>query len=105
MVQRISSLSQAADSTLHGHFLMDPSTTTGLTFGYQAGQLTRGVAVVPIALGTVGLTDDATNYVHIVADAVVVDTTMPADTQYVLYEVVTASSVITSITDLRGTVV
>ncbi len=47
-------------------FEYDPTTTTGLNFGYKAGYANiAGKPFTEIAASTVLLTDDATNYVHI----------------------------------------
>lgn len=43
----------------------DGGTTTGLTWGWQAGGFRVGETVYALSAGTIGLTDDATNYVFI----------------------------------------
>lgn len=104
MVQRISEHSRVQDSEIFSHFLYDPATTTGLTFGYQAGQLTTSTGALTIAAGTEALTDDDVNFVYVSGTLVSSAVTTTAAT-YMLYRVTTASGVITLIEDLRGTVV
>ena len=50
---------------LEDTFKENPSTTTGLTWGYQAGIIRLDATVTSIAAGTLGLADDDTNYVEI----------------------------------------
>lgn len=51
--------------TLADIFAENPSTTTGLTWGYKAGAIRVDNVVTAVVAGTLGLTDDATNYVEI----------------------------------------
>src|SRR4051812_16585600 len=43
----------------------NPSTTSGLTFGYSAGLILVGQTVVTVAAGTLTLSASATNYVQV----------------------------------------
>ncbi len=49
-------------------FNENPSTITGLTWGYTAGTLRLNESIVSVEAGTIGLTDDATNYVQLKND-------------------------------------
>jgi len=40
-------------------------TTTGLTWGYKSGDVAYGNVITTVTAGTVGLTDDATNYIMV----------------------------------------
>lgn len=88
-----------------GNFSVDATTTTGLTFGMRAGVIVSGQARTALVAGTVALTDDATNWVHILGSAVAVNSGASPDAGGLLYKVVTVSGVITAITDLRGAIV
>jgi len=46
-------------------FMENPSTTTGLTWGYKGGVYRLDQVVTTVAAGTVGLTDDAVNYIEV----------------------------------------
>lgn len=91
-------------STSHfmSQFALDPATTTGLTLGFTAGFNSLGSTVNAIAASTVTLVDDATNWVHL--HETFIDASVLPSLPSVLYKVVTASGVITSITDHRGTI-
>ena len=81
----------------------DPDTTSGLDFGYKAGKVRNDNVVWETSAGTVTLADDATNYVEVnPADGTVSANTTGFTTAYIpLYEVVTASGAITTVTDKR----
>ena len=49
----------------------NPSTTSGLTYGYHGGRIYSNGANITIADGTVGLTASATNYVQRTASGTV----------------------------------
>lgn len=93
------------DLPIGGQFAVDQTTTTGLTFGFRSGLKVTGDTRVVIATGTVALTDDATNWVHITASTVTVNSGATPTEGHLLYKVITASGVITTITDLRGCIV
>jgi hypothetical protein len=79
----------------------DPATTTGLTWGYQAGNLRVNNTIVSVSAGTLSLTDDVTNYVEIdLAGSVSKNTIGFTSGRFALRKVVTASGVQTS-TDQR----
>lgn len=86
------------DSKIGSMFALDPATTTGLTFGYKAGTFSNALASVVVSAGTVTLTDDATNEVNMTSGGAV----SANGAGGVLYDVTTASGVITAITDKRG---
>src|SRR5574337_920082 len=78
-------------------------TTTGLTYGYQAGVIRQDNVVTAVAAGTVALTASSTNYVEINGTGTVSsNTTGFTAGRYPLAQVVTGASSITTITDKRG---
>src|SRR5574337_1077981 len=84
-------------------FANAPGTTTGLTYGYQAGVIRSDNVTTAVAAGTVALTASATNYVEITAAGVVsANTSGFTSGRYPLATVVTGASSITTITDKRG---
>jgi hypothetical protein len=84
-------------------FQQDSGTTTGLTFGYKAGKFRNDNAIVSVAAGTVTLTGSATNYVEVDSAGVVsVNTTGFTSGSIPLFEVVTTSGTISSVTDKRS---
>ena len=80
------------------------ATTTGLTWGFKSGTIRLDNTVTDISAGTVGLTDDSTNYVEIDPS----DTTVKANTssftsgRIPIREVVTSSGAQTTSTDRRA---
>lgn len=81
----------------------NPTTTTGLTWGYKSGLLRVAETIVVVASGTIGLTDDATNYVEIKTDGTVTkNTTSFTAGRLPLRIVVCASGVQTDSTDKRA---
>lgn len=93
------------DLPMGGNFAVDQTTTTGLTFGLRAGVIVGGNTRTAVVAGTVALTDDSTNWVHISGTVIAVNSGANPTLGAVLYKVVTASGVITTITDLRGCIV
>lgn len=86
-----------------GDFGQDLSTTSGLTFGYKAGTLRNDNTIVSVSAGTVSLTDDTTNYIEVDSSGTVsANTSGFTSGQIPLYEVVTASGSISSVTDKRS---
>lgn len=80
----------------------DPSTTTGLTFGYTAGLTSDDDTSSIIAAGTLTLVDNDTNYVYVNQGSIAVATTLPGTISDLCYIVTTASGAITDIEDTRG---
>lgn len=101
MVTRILSYGATVNSTLNSQYILDPATTTALTFGYKVGQFAKGVTGVETVAGTVSLTDDATNIVAVDNGGTVTAVVSGTEIGNTLFKVVTASGVITDITDLR----
>ncbi len=84
-------------------FAQDTGTTTGLTFGYQAGSIRNDNAVTSVSAGTVTLTDATTNYVECSgAGTVSTNTTGFASGSVPLFTVVTSGGAISSVTDERA---
>lgn len=78
-------------------------TTTGLTYGYQAGVIRQDNLTTSVAAGTVALAASATNYVEINGTGTVsANTSGFTAGRYPLAQVVTGASSITTITDKRG---
>lgn len=93
----------AHDDLYYTDFQQDSGTTTGLTFGYKAGKFRNDNAIVSVAAGTVTLIDAATNYVEVDSAGVVsVNTTGFNSGSIPLFEVVTTSGTISSVTDNRS---
>lgn len=86
-------------------FAQDTGTTTGLTYGYQAGRIREGATTTNVAAGTVALTASTTNYVEISGAGVVsANTTGFTSGRYPMATVVTGVSTITTVTDKRGVI-
>src|SRR5574337_2053994 len=84
-------------------FANAPGTTTGLTYGYQAGFIRQDNVTTSVAAGTVALAASATNYVEVNGTGTVsVNQTGFTTGRYPLAQVVTGASSITTITDKRG---
>lgn len=79
-------------------------THSGINFAYRSGIYRDGTAVTKISAGTIALTDNATNYVEIdvAAGTVTANTTGFSEGNIPLYEVVTVSGEITTVTDRRA---
>ena len=81
----------------------NPSTTTGLTWGYKAGSIRYDNAVTDVPAGTVALTDNATNYVEVASDGTVYrNTTGFTAGRIPIRIVVTLALVQTTSTDKRA---
>lgn len=95
----------AIQSQLFAQFQPDPDNFSGLTFAVKAGLYTSGDTSTEIAADTVVLTDDATNYVWLDStNAIAGGTSIDSDAKAILFEVTTASGVITAVEDLRGVI-
>lgn len=83
-------------------FANDPTTTTGLTYGYFGGSVYSNGANIAIVAGTVALTGSATNYIQRTAAGIIsVNTTGFTLGLIPMATVVTGASTITSIVDNR----
>lgn len=85
------------------YYQYDEATTSGLDFGYRAGQVRNDNVVWSTSAGTVTLADNATNYVEVnPADGAVSANSSGFTAGCIpLYEVVTAAGAITSALDRR----
>lgn len=84
-------------------FANDTGTTTGLTYGYQAGIIRSGVTVTSVVAGTVALTASVTNYIEVDGSGTVsVNSTSFTAGRYPMATAVTNGSGITALTDKRG---
>jgi hypothetical protein len=88
-----------------GNLSIDADTTTGLTLGYTAGYIVNKSTRTAVSAGTVALTDDATNWIYEDKTVVLVNAGAAPTLATILYKVITASGIITSITDYRGATV
>lgn len=100
MTVAMDSQSQVLVDNFYGNFQVNADGFTGLTFAWQAGQIT-GSSSTTIAAGTIAMADDDVNYVYVESGAVATDVTIPATDVRLLWEVTTASGVITAVADLR----
>lgn len=96
-------ISTGHDNETHTGLANDPSTTTGLTYGYRAGRIRSDNVVTDVVAGTVALTASATNYVECTPPTGVVtaNTTGFTAGRLPMATVVTGVSSITTITDKR----
>ncbi|RCX32087.1 DUF2793 domain-containing protein [Thioalbus denitrificans] len=86
-----------------GDFDEDSGTTTGLTWGYQAGSIRLRTTVTSVSAGTVALTDNNTNYVEIDSGGTVTaNTTGFTAGKIPLRQVTTVSGSQTASTDRRA---
>lgn len=86
-------------------FAQDTGTTTGLTYGFQAGRIREGATTTNVAAGTILLTASTTNYVEVSgAGTVSTNTTGFTNLRYSMATVVTGASTITTVTDKRGVI-
>jgi hypothetical protein len=111
-----SGLSVAGDGTLSAtgsapststltDFANAAGTTTGLTYGYQAGVIRADNVTTAVSAGTVALTNTATNYVEITGAGVVsANTTGFTSGRFPLCTAVTSGGTIGTITDKRGVI-
>lgn len=82
--------------------LFSVGTMDGLTFGYNAGRIRYGATIVPVAAGSVILTDNATNYVEVGLDGTVhVNVAALTPDHVPLFTVVTSNGAVSTVTDLR----
>jgi len=90
--------------TLAELFDENSATTTGLTWGYKAGTFRVDNTVTSVSAGTIGLTDDATNYVEVdPSDGLVKKNTTAFTTARIpLRQIVTASGSQSTSTDKRA---
>jgi len=88
---------------LGGYYAQDTITTSGLTFGFQAGVVRNDNVVVDTAAGTITLVDNATNYVEVNPNTGVVSTNTTGFTTLLvpLFVVTTVSGAITDVDDRR----
>ena len=110
-MQNIASNQSSAEVPINENFVnvlwaevyaRNPTTTTGLTWGYVGGYYVLNGVPTSVAAGTVTLTN-ATNYVGLSqAGAVVVTATTPNPLHVPLYTVVASGGVVTSYLDTRS---
>lgn len=81
----------------------DTGSVSGLTWGYQSGDIRFGNSIISVSAGTLTLTDDATNYVE-VDSAGNVSANISGFTagSVPIREIITASGVISTSTDKRA---
>lgn len=86
-----------------GFYAQDLGTTTGLTFGYQAGKVRNDNVVTATAASTIAMTNNDVNYVEVNATTGVVTTNLTGFTtvRIPLFEVTTSGGAITLVTDVR----
>lgn len=92
------------NTLIERQFAQDPLTTTGLTFGMNGGFISLGVVVTEIPDSTTVLTDDDINFLYIDISSIptiTVALSNPTEDALMLYEIVTASGVITGVTSWR----
>lgn len=78
-------------------------TTTGLTYGYNAGTIRSAATTVGVAAGTIALAANTTNHVEVSGAGVVsVNSTGFTAGRFPMATVLTGASTITTITDRRG---
>jgi hypothetical protein len=86
-------------------FAQDAGTTTGLTYGYQAGRIRDGATTTNVSASTIAMTASTTNYVEVSgAGTVSTNTTGYTAGRYPMATVVTDGSAITGVTDKRGVI-
>ena len=90
--------------TLAEIFDEDSATTTGLTWGYKAGSFRIDNTITSVSAGTIGLTDDTTNYIEVdPSDGLVKKNTTGFTTARIpLRQVITASGSQDTSTDKRA---
>ncbi len=99
--ERLESIELNVD-TAGKDYKQDLSTTTGLTFGYFGGSIRNDNVITDTATGTTVLADDDTSFIEVDDAGVVTDNIVGFTAgQIPLFTVVTASGVITSVTDER----
>lgn len=84
-------------------FGCDAANTSGLTFGYYGGKMYVDGVLTSVSSGTLGLTNNTTNYVECTAGGTVsTNTTGFTAGRIPLYTIVTVSSAISSVTPSRA---
>ena len=83
-------------------FNENSSTTTGLTWGYTAGTLRNDNTITSVSAGTMGLSDDATNYVELKLDGTMTTNTTAFTTSRIpIRQITTSGGAQTVSTDKR----
>jgi hypothetical protein len=89
--------------TLAAGFDENSATTTGLTWGYKAGTIRVDNTITSVAASTIGLTDDATNYVELNQSGTMTKNTTAFTTGFIpIRQVVCASGSQSTSTDKRA---
>jgi hypothetical protein len=85
------------------YYAEDPDNHSGLNFYYKAGKVRNDATITDTAAGSVALTDDTTNYVEVDPSTGTVsdNTTGFTSGKIPLFQVVTASGSISTVTDKR----
>lgn len=102
MVTRLSNT--VIDTQFESQFKYLPHESSALNFVLTGGSVPELAGNATIAKQTIALTDDSTNRVYVdysVTPAVISQSTSIPSTALLLYEVVTASGAVTSVTDAR----
>lgn len=90
------------NSKINSQFAVDTATTTGLTFGYRSGDYAFEDIEINTAAGTVSLSDDTTQAVRLEIASGIVSIGISDEEFVELYQITTASGVITNIVDRRA---
>ena len=86
-----------------GHFSKDSDTTTGLTFGYKAGRIFNGKAVISVSAGTLLLSASNTNYVEVSRSGTMSSNTSAFTSGAIpLYQITTGVSSISAIVNKKN---
>jgi len=103
MITKVKNLRQSLE--FGSNFEHDPSTTTGLSFGYEAGAVHNSGKLETFAAGTITVAN-GTQIVYIDVEpgtAVLASEATVTSLRYIpLYEVTASGGTITTVTDLRG---
>ena len=101
MVTRISPLLDSGQ--ISGQFSYKAG-YSGLNLTFRAGYFVRGDVVTSIDETTIALTNNATNWVYIDTNNLILtsDTAIPSEDYILVAKVITASGAISSIQDLRA---
>jgi hypothetical protein len=90
------------NDTAGSDYKHDPTTTTGLTFGYHAGSVRDDNTITETVAGTTALADNDVNFVEVDSAGVVTDNVVGFTVgQVPLYQVTTSGGAITVINDKR----
>lgn len=99
----LSASSSAPNTQSITDFANDTSTTTSLTYGYQAGFIRSGTTVTAVVAGTITLAASVTNFIEVDGSGTVtVNSTSFTTGRYPMATAVTSGSAITTLTDKRG---